>query len=83
MVDHYTYRNTWSAEGREHLGLCAEFSSLSWLAPTPARALVGIRELVGQVVEDMCINHEVVPSQPVMSSQDLPTRHRVRGDPNG
>ena len=27
-VDHYTYRVTWSAEDGEHVGLCAEFSSL-------------------------------------------------------
>lgn len=61
MVDHYTYRITWSAEEREHLGLCAEFPSLSWLAPTPTGALAGIRKLVGQVVEDMCANDEAVP----------------------
>lgn len=61
MVDHYTYRITWSAEDREHLGLCAEFPSLSWLAPTPAGALAGIRKLVGQVVEDMHANDETVP----------------------
>ena len=29
MADHYTYRVTWSAEDGEHLGLCAEFPSLS------------------------------------------------------
>ena len=32
--DRYTYRVTWSAEDQEHVGLCAEFPSLSWLAPT-------------------------------------------------
>ncbi|MDQ5918495.1 MAG: hypothetical protein QG660_1608, partial [Pseudomonadota bacterium] len=31
-VDHYTYRVTWSAEDGEHVGLCAEFPSLSWRA---------------------------------------------------
>jgi len=36
MTDQYTYRITWSAEDREHLGLCAEFPSLSWLAPALA-----------------------------------------------
>ena len=40
-VDHYTYRVTWSSEDREHLGLCAEFPSLSWLARTPQAALNG------------------------------------------
>lgn len=38
-IDHFTYRVTWSAEDGEHLGLCEEFPSLSWLAPTPAKAL--------------------------------------------
>ena len=33
MSDHYTYRITWSAEDNEHVGLCAEFPSLSWLGP--------------------------------------------------
>ena len=46
MTDHYTYRITWSAEDGEHVGLCAEFPSLSWLAPTPDEALAGIRRLV-------------------------------------
>ena len=27
--DHFTYRVTWSPEDREHVGLCAEFPSLS------------------------------------------------------
>ena len=38
-VDHFTYRVTWSAEDGEHVGLCAEFPSLSWLAKTPEAAL--------------------------------------------
>lgn len=40
--DHYTYRVTWSAEDSEHVGLCVEFPSLSWLASTPEDALAGI-----------------------------------------
>ena len=44
--DHYTYRVTWSEEDGEHVGLCAEFPSLSWLASTPEAALRGIRKLV-------------------------------------
>ena len=40
-TDHYTYRVTWSAEDAEHVGLCAEFPSLSWLAKTPeAKTLI-------------------------------------------
>ena len=61
MSDHYTYRITWSAEDGEHAGLCAEFPSLSWLAPTPGEALSGIRRLVCDCVSDMRTNGEPVP----------------------
>ena len=62
MADHYTYRVTWSAEDGEHLGLCAEFPSLSWLAPTPDEALSGIRELVNGVLVDMRADGESPPA---------------------
>ena len=61
MTDHYTYRITWSPEDGEHLGRCAEFPSLSWLAPTPAEALSGIQELVGNVLADIQANGEPPP----------------------
>lgn len=61
MSDHYTYRITWSAEDGEHVGLCAEFPSLSWLAATPGEALSGIRRLVADCVNDMRTNGELVP----------------------
>ena len=38
-IQHYTYRVTWSPEDEEHVGLCSEFASLSWLAKTPDAAL--------------------------------------------
>ena len=53
MIDHYTYRITWSAEDGEHVGRCAEFPSLSWLAPTAGDALAGIRNLVQEILSDM------------------------------
>ena len=53
MTDHYTYRITWSAEDGEHVGRCAEFPSLSWLAPTAREALAGIQSLVQEVLADM------------------------------
>ena len=59
--DRYTYRVTWSPEDGEHVGLCAEFPSLSWLAATPECALRGIRKLVAEVVGDMELNNETVP----------------------
>ncbi len=66
--DRYTYRVTWSEEDREHVGLCAEFPSLSWLAPTPEGALRGIRRLVARVVADMEAGGESVP-EPLASRQ--------------
>jgi predicted HicB family RNase H-like nuclease len=61
-TDHYTYRVTWSAEDREHAGLCVEFPSLSWLAATPEAALNGIRKLVREVVRDMEAGGEPIPT---------------------
>lgn len=60
-IDHYTYRVTWSAEDGEHIGLCAEFASLSWLAATPEKALAGIRKVVADCVRDLAANAEPVP----------------------
>lgn len=60
-IDRYTYRVTWSEEDGEHVGLCAEFPSLSWLEKTPEKALLGIRKLVKECISDMRKNHEVAP----------------------
>lgn len=62
-IDHYTYRLTWSPEDGEHVGLCAELPSLSWLAATQEEALAGIRQLVADAVADMQANGEPVPSR--------------------
>ena len=59
--DRYTYRVTWSEEDEEYVGLCVEYPSLSWLAPTPQEALEGIRQVVAEVVADMEANEETVP----------------------
>ena len=59
--DHYTYRITWSAEDGEYVGLCAEFSGLSWLANAPDAALKGIRKVVADVVKDMMKTGESIP----------------------
>lgn len=60
-ADHYTYRVTWSPEDGEHVGLCIEFPSLSWLAATPEAALLGIRQMVSEAVADMQSTGETVP----------------------
>lgn len=61
-TDHYTYRVTWSTEDGEHVGLCVEFPSLSWLAGTPEEALTGIRQLVAEVVTDLQAAGEEIPA---------------------
>lgn len=66
--DKYTYRVTWSEDDSEYVGLCAEFPSLSWLAPTPETALKGVRKLVSEVIADMLKNGEPVP-EPLAAKQ--------------
>jgi hypothetical protein len=57
-INHYTYRGSWSRQDGGHVGLCAEFPSLSWLDAKPEAALAGIRKLVADVVKDMKANGE-------------------------
>lgn len=78
-TDRYTYRLTWSADDQEHVGLCAEFPSLSWLDATPEAALTGIRRLVAEVVADMVERGEDVP-QP-FSERHYSGEFRVRIPP--
>ena len=78
-LDHYTYRVTWSPEDGEHVGLCAEFPSLSWLAETPEEALSGIRQVVSDVVADLQAAGEHVP-QP-LAEKHYSGEFRVRIPP--
>jgi predicted HicB family RNase H-like nuclease len=59
--DHYTYRVSWSPDDREYVATVVEFRSLSWLAPEPAAALLGLRGLVAEVVDDLVASGERVP----------------------
>jgi predicted HicB family RNase H-like nuclease len=79
MIDHYTYRITWSPEDGEYIGLCAEFPSLSWLAATQAETLTGIREVVAKVVQDMSASGEAVPEP--LSDRRYSGEFRVRIPP--
>ncbi len=78
--DHYTYRVTWSEDDKEHVGLCAEFPSLSWLAPSPEAALRGIRRVVADVVVDMKKSRELVP--PPLASRKYSGKFMVRVPPD-
>jgi predicted HicB family RNase H-like nuclease len=78
-VDHYTFRVTWSPEDGEHVGLCAEFPSLSWLARTPESALKGIRRIVAEAVADMQSSGEPVPAP--LSEKHYSGEFRVRIPP--
>ena len=75
-INHYTYRVTWSPEDSEYVGLCAEFPSLSWLAPTPEKGLAGIRRLVGEVVTNMQATGEPIPDP--LSERQYSGRFMVR-----
>ncbi len=78
-LDHYTYRVTWSPEDDEHLGLCVEFPSLSWLSDTPEAALAGIRKIVSDVIEDLRKSGEPIP--PPLSEKRYSGEFRVRIPP--
>ncbi|MCL2660194.1 MAG: type II toxin-antitoxin system HicB family antitoxin [Acidobacteriaceae bacterium] len=75
-IDHYTYRVTWSPDDNEHVGLCVEFPSLSWLAKTPEAALKGIRQVVAGAIADMKRSGEEIP-QP-LSERTYSGEFRVR-----
>ena len=77
--DRYTYRVTWSEEDKEYVGLCAEFPSLSWLAPSPEAALRGIRAVVADAVKDMRANGETVPEP--LSSRRFSGKFMIRVPP--
>ncbi len=61
-LDRYSYRLTWSEEDEEHVGLCAEFPSLSWLDSSPEKALVGIRKPVQATLRELNESGEKPPA---------------------
>jgi predicted HicB family RNase H-like nuclease len=77
--DHYTYRVLWSEEDQEHVALCTELPSLSWLAPTMEGALRGIRKTVAEVVADMQANGEQIPEP--LASRKFSGKFMVRIPP--
>lgn len=61
VVDHYTYRVSWSAEDGEHVAECAELPGLSWLDATPEGALSGVRQAAREAVELLRDSGDPVP----------------------
>jgi predicted HicB family RNase H-like nuclease len=78
--DYYTYRVTWSEEDQEHVGMCAEFPSLSWLAASPEAALRGIRGVVADVVDEMMNSNDPVPEP--LASRKFSGKFMVRVPPD-
>ena len=78
-IDRYTYRVTWSEEDEEHVALCAEFPSLSWLEKNPEKALAGIRKLVRDCIKDMANNDEPIPEP--LSARSFSGKFMVRVPP--
>ena len=80
----YTYRVTWSEEDGEHVALCTEFPSLSYLDGNANVALQGIIDLVADVVEDMKAQNEPIP-EPIAKKnysgkfqvRITPEKHRI------
>jgi predicted HicB family RNase H-like nuclease len=60
-VSHYAYNVTWSVEDQEFVATCAEFPSLSWLAPSQIEALQGLEAMIRDVITDMEEEGEEVP----------------------
>lgn len=58
---HYTYRVSWSPEDDEFVGTCLELPSLSWLSASQVDALVGVQNVVTEVVADLVSEGEPVP----------------------
>jgi len=75
-TDKYTYRVTWSDEDQEYVGLCTEFPSLSWLAPTRDEALHGVEKLVRDVAADMAARGEALPAP--LAAQGFSGTFKVR-----
>lgn len=47
--EEFTYYVIWSDEDKEHVGLCKEHPSLSWLHRDEEEALKGIKMLVREI----------------------------------
>ncbi len=48
-----TYKVIYSEEDKEYVGLCDQFPGLSWLEPTEADALEGIKKTANEVLFEL------------------------------
>ena len=78
-VNHYTYRVTWSEEDQEHVAICAEFPSLSFLSEDAGEALQGLMQTVKDIVQDMEASGESIP-EPI-STKEYSGKFQVRIPP--
>ena len=78
-IDRYTYRVTWSEDDQQHVGLCVEFPSLSWLENTPEDALKGIRKLVRSCISEMKKSNEEIPE--ALAAKQFSGKFMVRVPP--
>lgn len=67
----YSYSVIWSDEDECHVGLCAEFPSMSFLVESQSEALAGINRLIADTVADMERLGETIP-QPAGTSKREP-----------
>ena len=77
--NHYTYLVTWSPEDGEYVGLCVEFPSLSWLAPSADKALAGLQRTVSEVIDDLCASGDPIPEP--LAERKYSGKFRVRIPP--
>ena len=80
IYERYAYRVIWSEEDQEHVGLCAEFPSLSWLEDSTVGALSGIQKLVKETVRDMQTQDEPIPEP--LSCKSFSGKFQVRITPD-
>lgn len=62
-LNHYSYRVVWSPEDAEYVATALEWGpSLSWLDEDPTAALVGLRDLIRESIEDLLADGKPVPA---------------------
>lgn len=62
-LNHYSYRVVWSPEDGEYVATALEWGpALSWLDEDPTAALAGLRDLIGESIEDLTADGKSVPA---------------------